>query len=377
MCTIGIVVEYNPFHNGHIYQIERIRSIYPDSVIVVAMSSHFTERGEISVLDKWDKTEIVLNNGIDVVLEIPFPFTNQSADTFSYAALKLLNEFKVDVLFFGSESNSLSILSKAANIQIKNKDFDSKVKEYINSGYNYPTSLSKAIYDFTRLKIKDSNDLLGISYIKQIIINDYNMRVKTIERTNSFLDIENDGEIISALNIREKTKKGINITPYVPKEVPDRVRKYDENELFKLIKYKIISEKNNLINYHLVTEGIEKRLYEKVIKSNNLNEFIDSVKTKRFTFNRIRRILINILIGFTKEEAKKYKDLEYIRVMGLTKRGKEHLNSIKRDCKLPIITKFKKFEMLDLELKATQIYGLIMNDENIAKKEVKNHVILK
>lgn len=377
MCTIGIVVEYNPFHNGHIYQIERIRSIYPDSVIVVAMSSHFTERGEISVLDKWDKTEIVLNNGIDVVLEIPFPFTNQSADTFSYAALKLLNEFKVDVLFFGSESNSLSILSKAANIQIKNKDFDSKVKEYINSGYNYPTSLSKAIYDFTRLKIKDSNDLLGISYIKQIIINDYNMRVKTIERTNSFLDIENDGEIISALNIREKTKKGINITPYVPKEVPNRVRKYDENELFKLIKYKIISEKNNLINYHLVTEGIEKRLYEKVIKSNNLNEFIDSVKTKRFTFNRIRRILINILIGFTKEEAKKYKDLEYIRVMGLTKRGKEHLNSIKRDCKLPIITKFKKFEMLDLELKATQIYGLIMNDENIAKKEVKNHVILK
>ena len=200
MCTIGIVVEYNPFHNGHIYQIERIRSIYPDSVIVVAMSSHFTERGEISVLDKWDKTEIVLNNGIDVVLEIPFPFTNQSADTFSYAALKLLNEFKVDVLFFGSESNSLSILSKAANIQIKNKDFDSKVKEYINSGYNYPTSISKAIYDFTKLKIKDSNDLLGISYIKQIIINDYNMRVKTIERTNSFLDIENDGEIISALN---------------------------------------------------------------------------------------------------------------------------------------------------------------------------------
>ena len=377
MCTIGIVVEYNPFHNGHIYQIERIRSLYPESVIVVAMSSHFTERGEISVLDKWDKTEIVLNNGIDVVLEIPFPFTNQSADTFSYAALKLLNEFKVNVLFFGSESNNLSILSKAANIQINNKDFDSKVKEYINLGYNYPTSLSKAIYDFTKLKIKDSNDLLGISYIKQIIINDYNMRVKTIERTNSFLDIENDGEIISALNIREKIKKGIDITPYVPKEVPNRVRKYDENELFKLIKYKIISEKDNLINYHLVTEGIEKRLYEKVIKSNNLTEFIDSVKTKRFTFNRIRRILINILIGFTKEEAKKYNDLEYIRVMGLTKRGKEHLNSIKRDCKLPIITKFKKFDMLDLELKATQIYGLIMNDENIAKKEVKNHVILK
>lgn len=377
MCTIGIVVEYNPFHNGHIYQIERIRSLYPESVIVVAMSSHFTERGEISVLDKWDKTEIVLNNGIDVVLEIPFPFTNQSADTFSYAALKLLNEFKVDVLFFGSESNSLSILSKAANIQIKNKDFDSKVKEYINSGYNYPTSLSKAIYDFTRLKIKDSNDLLGISYIKQIIINDYNMRVKTIERTNSFLDIENDGEIISALNIREKTKKGINITPYVPKEVPNRVRKYDENELFKLIKYKIISEKDNLINYHLVTEGIEKRLYEKVIKSNNLTEFIDSVKTKRFTFNRIRRILINILVGFTKEDSKKYNDLEYIRVLGLTKKGKEHLNTIKKQCKLPIITKFKNFEMLNFELKATQIYGLIMNDENIAKKEVKNHVIMK
>ena len=106
MKIIGIVTEYNPFHNGHMYQIEKIKEMYPNSILIIAMSGNYTQRGEISVINKWNKAKIAVNNGIDIVLEIPFIFSNQSADTFSYAALKMLSEFKIDTLVFGSECNN-------------------------------------------------------------------------------------------------------------------------------------------------------------------------------------------------------------------------------------------------------------------------------
>ena len=118
MNVIGIVTEYNPLHNGHIYQIKKIKEMYPDSIIVVAMSANYTMRGEISVLDKWTKTKLCLENGIDIVLEIPFIYANQSSDIFSYAAIKMLSAFKIDTLVFGSESNNLDKLKAISKVQI-------------------------------------------------------------------------------------------------------------------------------------------------------------------------------------------------------------------------------------------------------------------
>lgn len=120
MNVIGIVVEYNPFHNGHLYQINKIKELYPDSIIIVAMSTHFTQRGDVSVLDKWNKTKIALDNNIDIVLEIPFVFSNSSADTFSYASLRMLNELNINILIFGSESNDIDMLKKCAKVQVNN-----------------------------------------------------------------------------------------------------------------------------------------------------------------------------------------------------------------------------------------------------------------
>lgn len=375
MHIIGIVVEYNPIHNGHIYQINKIKEMYPESILIVAMSGNFTQRGNVSIINKWDKTKLALENNIDIVLEIPFIFTNQSSDTFSYASIKLLNELKIDTLVFGSESNDLDSLIKASKIQINNSEFDELVKKYIINGYNYPTSISKSIKDLTNINIKESNDLLGVSYIKEIIKNNYNITPVSIKRTNNYLDILSNDDIISADNIRNKLSNNIDISKYIPKNTINYIKRIDKDKLFNLIKYKIIVEKDNLINYHLVSEGIEKRLYKEAIKTNNLDDLINNIKTKRYTYNRINRILINILLGITKEDIKN-NNLDYVRVLGMSNKGKEYINKIKKDINLPIITKFTNNKMLNIELKASLVYGLLINEDEYTK-EIKNHVIIK
>ena len=169
MDVIGVIAEYNPFHNGHLYHIKEIKRMYPNSIIVAVISTSFLQRGEVSILNKWDKTRICLENGIDLVIELPFVFSSQSADVFSYGALKILNYLNVNKLVFGSESNDIKLLYNLAKEQLNNKSYDKKVKKYLDEGYNYPTAMSKALSS----KVSSPNDLLAISYIKQIIKNNY------------------------------------------------------------------------------------------------------------------------------------------------------------------------------------------------------------
>jgi len=373
MNVIGIVVEYNPFHNGHLYQIKKIKKMYPDSIIVVAMSGNFTQRGEISIINKWDKTRIALKYGIDVVLEIPFVFSNQSADTFSYAAVKMLYEFGIDTLVFGSESADLELLTTNARVQLNNKEFDKLVKSYMDKGNNYPTSLSHAIYKLTGSKITSSNDLLAVSYIKEILKNNYEINIVPIKRTNSFLDTSSDEKIVSALNIREKIRSDYDISKYVPEFTLKFVKGYDKDKLFNILKYKIISDKNIIKYYHLVDEGIDNRIYEVVLKSDNYDDFVFKVKTKRITYNKINRILINILTSFTKEEALSNRHLEYIKVLGFSKEGQRYYKMIKKNFTIPIITKFEDYSIQNIERRVSLIYNMITNSN---EDEIKNHVII-
>lgn len=370
---IGIVTEYNPFHNGHLYQINKIKELFPDSTIIIAMSGNYTMRGEISTINKWNKTKLALENGIDIVLEIPFLFGNQSSDTFSYAALKMLNEFKINTLVFGSETSDLEKLKKASSVQINNKEFDSLVKKYMNMGCNYPTSLGKSIYDLTKVSIKQSNDILAVSYIKEIIKNKYNIKPFTIKRTNHFKNNNLSKDIISAYEIRSLLKEGKNIDKYVPKNTLKYIENVDYDKLFSLIKYKVISEKEFLSKYHLVNEGIENRIYEGIIKTNNYDDLVKYITNKRVTINKVNRILINIFTGFTKEN--KSNDLNYIKILGMTKKGKEYYSSIKKEINIKVVNRFEK-DIMDNELKVTYLYSIITNNEEIFNKEIKEHTII-
>ena len=373
-----IVVEYNPFHNGHIYQINEIKKIYKDASIVVVMSSSITMRGELSVLNKWQKTLVALDNGVDLVIELPSVFC-QSADTFAYNAIKLLNEVKIDVLVFGSESENIDELIKIAKIQMNNKKFDALVKSYMNKGLNYPTSLSNAIYELTHLKVDKPNDILAVSYIKSILEINSKIIIKPIKRTTDYNDILSNETIISATNIRNKYLNNVDFKNSVPNLTYKFMseNKFNFDLMFKLIKYNILANKDNLSTFHLVDDSISSRIYKSALISNNMEELISNIKTKRYTYNRINRTLLFILFNINKEEAKQFK-LEYIRILGMNKKGKEILKSIKNNTSLPILTKFKKdYKLLDYELKITTIYSIIANNSELIKDEYTNKVIVK
>ena len=371
MASVGIIAEYNPFHNGHLYHLKKIKEMYKDDTVILVLSGNFTERGDVSIIDKWKKTEIALKAGIDLVIELPFPFATQSADYFSYGAITILEKLKVDRLVFGSESDNLEDIKLIAKEQINNPEFEKLVKVYSKLGENYPTALSKALKDLTNKSIKDPNDLLAISYIKTIIENNYNIEPISIKRTNSYHDKSIDNKISSASAIRDALKNKKDIKKTVPNFVIPYLKDlHFIDDYFKYIKYKIITE-DDLSIYHGVDEGLDKLLKKEIINSNNYDEFLNNVKTKRYTYNKLTRTILHILCNFTKEKAKKFRNIDYIRILGFNDKGRKYLNSVKKDLDVELISKINrdKPDMLEYELETTKVYALGNDDFSLVEKE--------
>lgn len=377
MKIIGIIAEYNPFHLGHLYQINKIKELYPDSLIIVIVSSTFTQRGDISIINKWEKTKIILDNNVDMVIELPFVYATQSADIFAKGALEILNNLKINTLVFGSECNDINILKELANIQLNNDNYNNLVKEYLDKGYNYPTALSKSLKDISNININSPNDLLGLSYIKEIMKNNYNITPISIKRTNNYHSKEIDSNIINASLIRELIKDNQNIKDFIPNYNKDLIYNNTINEFYNLFKYNVIINKDNLKNIVSVDEGIENRLLKYINIANNFDELTNYLKTKRYTYNKLNRMYIHILTNFLKEENNNIK-IDYIRLLGFNNEGKKYLNKIKKNINIPIITNYKKntSKLLDIELKASSIYSLTI-DKELIDKEYKNKPIIK
>lgn len=369
---IGIIAEYNPFHNGHIYHIEQIKKKYPNSSIVLVMSGNFTQRGLVSTIDKWDKTNISLNYGIDLVIELPFPFATQSADIFARGAIFLLKEMGVDKLIFGSEENNIEKLYNLAKKQLDDS-YQEKVQNYLKMGENYPTSMNKALKDLAKDEITTPNDLLGLSYVKEIIKQHANIEIETIQRTNSYHDEELTKNISSATSIRKCLNEKKTIKGQVPKETLETLEKqvFLQEDYFNLLKYQIYAN-DDLSKYLGVDEGIENKILKNIDSATSLDDLIKKTKSKRYTYNRMLRMYNHILCGFTKEMAKNYQMPEYIRVLGFTENGKKILKEQKKKTTVPILTKFKNEKGLLLEKKVTSIYASILKKdkkEELIKKE--------
>ncbi len=377
MKAIGIIAEYNPFHNGHLYQINKIKEKYPEHAIIVVMSGNFTERGDVTIIDKWKRTKIALNNGVDLVIELPFPFATQSADFFAYGGITLLEKLKVEKIIFGSESDNIEDLTLIANTQLNNPEFDKLVKIYSKMGKNYPTALSCALEDLTEKRIDSPNDLLGISYIKTIQKYKYKITPEIIKRTNNYHNKELESNISSATAIREALKKKESIENQVPKETLKNLNTiYKLEDYFPLLKYKIITEEDLSI-YQTVDEGIDRLLKKEINHVTSIEELIQKVKSKRYTYNKISRMLIHILCNFTKEKAQSLKEIKYIRILGLNKKGSTYLNQIKKDLEIPLISKIEreKDPMLEFEINTTKIYDII-NNNDLGNREYKSIIYI-
>ena len=370
MKIIGIICEYNPFHNGHLYHLKKVKEIFPNSLIVLIMSGSFTQRGIPSILNKWDKTEIALIYGIDLVIELPFPFATQSADLFAKGAISLLKEVKAEYLVFGSESNDVNTLQELADIALNNKKYQEKIRQYLKKGMNYPTALSKALESFSKKTITTPNDLLAFSYIKEIKKQHANITPISIQRTNNYHDI-NLKNIASATSIRLALLEKKDITNYVPIEVVQQTKNscHFLKIYFPFLKYKIETT-DDLGIFQTVDEGIENRIKKQITEAISWEDLVTRIKTKRYTYNKINRMLTHILCNFTKEKAEKFQHIEYIRVLGFSPKGQAHLKAIKKMTTVPIITTFStgKSEMLKYEQVITNVYTTILNEPDKIKQ---------
>lgn len=359
MKAVGIICEYNPFHNGHLYHIEQVKKLFPNSPIILIISGPFTERGDASVLTKWEKTELALTYGIDLVIELPFIFATGSADLFAKGAITILKELQTDYLVFGSEGNDIKQLTTLAKIQMQ-EEFQKQLKALCAQGVNYPTALSKAIFQFTNQKVDTPNDLLGISYIKAILESQSSIIPITIQRTSDYHSTELLSSTTSASSIRKAIKEKKDIQSFVPMEVLSFVHpEIDIESYFPLLKYKLLSE-TNLEQYHEVSTKIISRIQKNILKSESLDEFIHHIKSKNETYSKLKRMMLFILCGVTKEEAEFYKQHPYIRILGFSEYGRQYLNQKKKQITIPLFTNYSddKEHLLALDIRVNQIYAL-------------------
>ncbi len=381
MKSIGIICEYNPFHNGHLYHINEVKKLFPNYNIILVISGPFTERGDISILTKWEKAEIALFYGVDLVVELPFIYASGSADLFSKGAITILKELKIEYLVFGSEENNIEKLTTLASIQLEEK-FDQKVQAFMSTGINYPTALSKVLKEITNITVSSPNDLLGISYIKEIMKQKANITPISIQRTNDYHSEELNGNIVSATSIRKALQEHIDIKNTVPLITLSKIHNIDIELYFPYFKYKIISEKNNLLKYHEVSEKLIPRMIESIVNTNSFDEFIHTIKSKSETYSKLKRICLYILCGLTKEEAIFYKKYPYIRILGFSEKGKQYLHDIKKEISIPIISNYSndKGHLLKLDNRVHQIYCLAFPNQqqaHLLKEELKRKPIYK
>lgn len=379
---VGLIVEYNPFHNGHLYHIQQINEKFKDSIKIAIMSGDFVQRGEPSIINKFDKTRMALSYGVDIVIELPAFYSTQSAELFALGSIASLEKLSCDNIVFGSESDNLEKLKNIANISLT-KEFSLSLQTYLSEGFSYPTAFSKALFD-EKLK---SNDLLALEYLKAIKTLKAKINPITIKREKAGYYDRGSENISSASYIRkvllsDDKDKLEKIRTLVPEESFKMIEKNINNlsklsAFFDLIKYEILKNFDNLKNIQDIEIGFENRLFE-FINEEKFQEFFDKILTKRFTISRLQRILIHILLGITQDMTKEIKkDVPFVKILGFSDNGRKYLNFLKKeenylDRKIIISSRNLKKYLSEEELKYyklnelySSIYRLKNNYDNI------------
>ena len=349
MKVCGLIAEFNPLHNGHIYLINEIKNKLNPDIIILLLTGNYSMRGDISPLNKFDKVDIALDY-VDLVIEFPIIYSLQNSNIFCDNAIKILNNLNINYLAFGSESNDINYLNDLLNVY-NSKNYNDNVKDLLKLGYSY----SKASITSLGTNI-NSNDILNLFYLKSIKDNNFNIKLFPIKRIkNNYNDQFLNNSLIQSATILRNLN---NISNYVPNKINDYFNQYKFNTInnyYNLIQYKSLL--NNLDNIHLVKEGIN-NLIKKYINL-DYNNFINKVVNKRYNKTYINRLLINILLDYQKDLYNN-QDIKYLRLLGSNNKGLNYLNSIKKDFSIPFYTKIKDNlnAILDFEIKSNKIYNL-------------------
>lgn len=380
MSTLGLIVEYNPFHNGHLYHLDQGKKKTGADTVVAVMSGSFLQRGEPALVDKWTRTKMALAQGVDLVVELPSIYSIQAADWFAFGSVFLLHHLFVDHFVFGSESGQIEPLNQIAEILLNEPpQFKQTLKEELSLGHSYPKALSLSFNRYLQdneFSVSRPNDILGIQYLHQFKKLNSSVQVQMIARhTAGYHEQEiEEKAIASATAIRKSlfTDHSLDkIKSVVPASTHEllmhalsqkRMNRWEN--FFTPLKI-ILSTKNEeqLKQIHGVTEGFEQRILQFTDQADSFDELLNLLKTKRYTATKIQRTLLYILLGLTKEKVEQMKvesGPAYIRVLGFNEKGRNYLHQIKHRLNLPLITKIPKDHppMLSFDMMASKVYEL-------------------
>lgn len=381
MKAVGVIVEYNPFHNGHLYHLQEAKKISKCDVVVAVMSGNFLQRGEPALVSKWSRAKMALQNGVDIVIELPFAYATQKAETFAFGAVSLLHRLNVSSVCFGSESGRIEdFLQMMKVIQENEERISEKLNRYLREGYSYPKAKSLAyeqILENDPTFLSQPNNILGFHYVRSINKLNSSIQPLTIKRKAAQYHDEHFATetIASATSIRKMLENSDlstinNVIPtYTKTELESYLEQFqtfsDWEKYFPLLKYKILSlTEEEMRTIYGISEGLENRLKKYILASHHFREFMEQIKTKRYTWTRLQRTLLYILMHVTNAEMKyadELKKVPYIRLLGMTRKGQLYLNKIKQQLSIPLVTKPNDFihPLLSLDIKATNIYRLI------------------
>ena len=454
---IGIVAEYNPFHNGHLYQIRKIKEIFGEDVlVVVVISGDFVQRGEISFLDKWEKTYVNLEYGVDLVVELPLYYSIQNAEIFSRMATKILDYLGIDIQVFGAEEENIDILQKVLELQ-KRQDYKDKLMKYMKKGNSYSTSQRLALKEYNLDGIVKSNNILALEYMREIensnlkikpyiikreiseyneekvskdreefasasflrnelekILDEFSKEKFDFEKIKNFIAkkkydflkdvrVENSKEIVKKnynfekkQNIRGKigleslknvkTEERVflkleEIQKFLPEKSFDIIFKNLEwkinnrfsgdkikEEIFKIVKYKILTEKKEkIMEIYDITEEIYARIHGTMLNSQKYIEFLKNSKSRNLSNKRVERIILNILLNI-KAKMMDF-EINYVRILGFNKKGQEYLKEIRKNNKIENFDAKNDFQKKDVFVNWKDIEKFDKRDENTESLE--------
>ncbi len=404
--VLGIIAEYNPFHNGHLLHLEKSKKICDAQYSVCVMSGNFVQRGNTSIVNKWAKAEMALKSGVDLVLELPTLYSISSAENFAEGAIKLLNSLKiVDTVSFGSENSDINVLNRISSVLHEEpKQYLALLNSELKKGLSFPKARENAILLYLNDKkylniLNQPNNTLAIEYLKALKkykshISPISVkREKVFYNSNCIVDEYASATAIRNMIINEQfndIRKVVPTSSYnlLMNEIEKGHFVIDISKFEKEILYAIRRlSADDIKNFPEVTEGLENAIKNASNSCNNLSKVINMIKSKRYTQTRIQRILLYILLNITKKDMYlSRKNIPYARILGYSPQGKELISEIyKANPKITLITSVKNFldssnnktykYMLNKDILATNIYTLAYKNNSTANLDYTKKIV--
>lgn len=389
MKVLGIIAEYNPMHTGHIYHINKAKKLTGCDYTIVIMSGSFTQQGNISIIDKFTRAQFAIQNGVDLIIELPNVFAVSDAGNFSNKGIQILNLLNiVDYLCFGSEIDNISLFNNTADLLIQNdKLIWQEIKHELKGGCTFSkarsTALTKYLSQESLKLVSRPNNILGIEYLKSLKLTNSNIIPFSILRKNNFNESTLSENYTSSTSIRNLLENNFDNKQNLKKFLTPNVYSYlttsklvFNKDFFKILKYKIISMSlNEIRNINGVTEGFENKIKKEIIDAYSYNDYIFKLKSKRYELSKIKRIIINILLNITKADFGELKgeDANYAHILAFNHAKKELLSNLANNSKIPILTSLnkknismlnpKQKKLLDFDIYASNIHSTLINSK--------------